>query len=592
MGIKKKMILLAVVLGLSGCSLKTEDKTSMDRSEITQEQEASGSQAASQHEPVTVRQGEKSIELYELLVSDMSYTGRNGLLFSDGARLSHVLSEVAEDLPSAQWEDGFMVQIPEHLTLNYIDIFDKTYELVDRHYGTSDENDGGLSISKQCMDYLEELPCDTYYVSIAVVEEGEYIKEEDENEYTIYEYAFRLDKNLPPYTYSGKEPYIKEICEYFRTLAEGEEQWNKDLAVSDGKGLNVVYIPVPVILKTETVGHRTYVYGQFWDMWYALDGTNLYNISGGENSGRLELTEQNGELHVTGFEQIRDGDAYVKDWKRLCKDDQKLYESLFAREKIQEQRENLRREMILLYALDNRLDIESYQDFGWDPVSLSPNTGIDYYGKLIQATRECILQNRDGKTSETYEFSPGEPTESLGYMIQCSPKKDGEFPEKYYISIVMMTPSSYETLGYLIKDIDGNGTDELIFGGNETSPDSAQAGIIYDIYTISDGKLVHVLNGWERNRYYLCDNGMIANESSGGAAHSSYSYFTFKESELHLVESVIYDGDRDRDNPWFYSTESEYDTKNADPISEKKADEIKEMYTYQYPAFIPFTEDN
>lgn len=96
-------------------------------------------------------------------------------------------------------------------------------------------------------------------------------------------------------------------------------------------------------------------------MWYALDGTNLYNISGGENSGRLELTEQNGELQVTGFEQIRGGDAYVKDWKRLCKDDQKLYESLFAREKIQEQRENLRREMILLYALDNRLDIESYQ---------------------------------------------------------------------------------------------------------------------------------------------------------------------------------------------------------------------------------------
>lgn len=140
----------------------------------------------------------------------------------------------------------------------------------------------------------------------------------------------------------------------------------------------------------------------------------------------------------------------------------------------------------------------------------------------------------------------------------------------------MMTPSSYETLVYLIKNIDGNGTDELIFGGNETSPDSAQAGIIYDVYTISDGKLVYVLNGWERDRYYLCDNGMIANEDSGGAAHSSYSYFTFEESELHLVESVIYDGDRDRDNPWFYSTESEYDTKNADPISEKKADEIKE----------------
>lgn len=371
MGVKKSMILLTVILGLSGCSLKTEDKTSMDSSEIMQEQETSGSQAASRHEPVTVSQGEERIELHEFLVSDMSYTGSDGFLFADGARLSHMLSEVAADLPPAKWEDGFMVQIPEHLTFNYMDIFDKTYELVGRYYGASDESDDGLTISEQCMDYLEELPCDTYYVSIAVVEEGKYVEEEDENEYTIYEYAFRLDKNLPPYTYSGEEPYIKEICEYFCTLTDGEVQRHKDLAVSDGKGSNVVYIPVPVILKTENVGQKTYVYGQFWDMWYALDGTNLYNISGGENSGRLELIEQNGELRVTGFEQIGDGSAYVKDWKRLCRDDQKLYESLFAREKMQEKREELRGEMILRYALDNRLDIESYQDFGWDPVPLS-----------------------------------------------------------------------------------------------------------------------------------------------------------------------------------------------------------------------------
>lgn len=377
MRVKKGMILLAVVLGVSGCSLKNEKPTGMDSSEATQEQETSGSQAASRHEPVTVKLGEDSFELYELLVSNMSYTGRNGFVFADRARLSHVLSEVAAELPHAKWEDGFMVQIPERLTLYYMDIFDKTYELVDRYFGASDEKDDGLTISEQCMDYLEELPSDTYYVSIAVVEEGEYVEEEDENEYTIYEYAFRLDKSLPPYSYSGEEPYIKEICEYFRTLTEGETQRHKDLAVSDGKGSNVVYIPVPVILKTETVGHKTYVYGQFWDMWYALDGTNLYNISGGENSGRLELTEQNGELQVTGFEQIGDGSAYVEDWTRLCKGDQELYESLFAWEKMQERREKLRGEMLLRYALDNRLEIKSYQDFGWDPVSLSQNAETD-----------------------------------------------------------------------------------------------------------------------------------------------------------------------------------------------------------------------
>lgn len=38
--------------------------------------------------------------------------------------------------------------------------------------------------------------------------------------------------------------------------------------------------------------------------------------------------------------------------------------------------------------------------------------------------------------------------------------------------------------------------------------------IIYNIYSMSDGAPVQVLYGWERNRYYLCENVLIANEGS------------------------------------------------------------------------------
>lgn len=184
----------------------------------------------------------------------------------------------------------------------------------------------------------------------------------------------------------------------------------------------------------------------------------------------------------------------------------------------------------------------------------------DYYGELIEAARKCNVE------------------------------KDEEILENYDFSSVIIRTNEYEVLGYLIQDIDGDGVEELIFGGNSTEPDSAWDGIIYDIYTISDGELIHVLDGWERNRYFLCENGMIANEGSSGAADSNYTYFTFENSELHLVESVIYDGMKDAENPWFYSTESEYDAENADPISEEQAKEIMGNYVYQHPAFIPFVE--
>lgn len=173
----------------------------------------------------------------------------------------------------------------------------------------------------------------------------------------------------------------------------------------------------------------------------------------------------------------------------------------------------------------------------------------------------------------------------------CITENAGQIPEGYDFSVGILTSRGLGTLGYLIEDIDGNGTDELIFGLNGTDADGVWGTVIYDIYTIDDGELVHVLDGWERNRYYLCENGLIANEGSSGAGNSNYAYFTFEESQLQLVEAVICDGMKDADHPWFYSTESEYDAEYAESISEERADEIMEKYEYKQLVFTPFAED-
>lgn len=168
---------------------------------------------------------------------------------------------------------------------------------------------------------------------------------------------------------------------------------------------------------------------------------------------------------------------------------------------------------------------------------------------------------------------------------------DGNYPEEELFSSVFYKHGDYETLGYLIKDIDGNGIDELIFGANTDGwDDGSWDGIIYDIYTIVNGEVVHVLSGWERNRYYLCENGCIANEGSSSAFESNYNYYTYNGTELTLVESVLYYSFHDEEHPWFYSTENEPDIKNAEPISQDKAAEIMNRYVHEHPQYTPFVE--
>ncbi len=186
------------------------------------------------------------------------------------------------------------------------------------------------------------------------------------------------------------------------------------------------------------------------------------------------------------------------------------------------------------------------------------------YEKLIADATECIQGNVKEEV-EDYDFS---------YIIY--------WYGAYY--------GASMGLGYLIEDIDGDGTEELIFGENSSG---ASDGTIYDLYTINDGELVHVFDGGERDRYYLCENGMIANEGSSGASYSRDAYYIFMGTELHLVEAVLYNGTDSPNNPWFYSTKTDdiFDLGNAEPINKDQAWAIIEGYVYAHTTFIPFVEE-
>ena len=159
--------------------------------------------------------------------------------------------------------------------------------------------------------------------------------------------------------------------------------------------------------------------------------------------------------------------------------------------------------------------------------------------------------------------------------------------------IFAMIGDNYDVLGYTQRDLNGDGTDELIFGqlDPEHTPGNAWDGVIFNIFTLKDGEMYTVANGWDRNRFYLCTDGTIANEGSGGAFNSSWTYYTLSGTELQVIESVFTDAkDPAADISWF-SSDSEAYGDDGKEITEEEARKIIDGHTYEKLEFTSFAEN-
>lgn len=154
-------------------------------------------------------------------------------------------------------------------------------------------------------------------------------------------------------------------------------------------------------------------------------------------------------------------------------------------------------------------------------------------------------------------------------------------------SLSILLPYSYEgdplsNVGYALMDIDSNGIPELLIGA--IAGDSFVDKMIFDMYTLSDDKATLVFNGSERNKYYLCSDNSIANESSGGAAFSSYSIYNLDSDgkSLKIIETVFSDLDSEDNVAWYYTTKEDMDSSDATLTTENEAIAKKESYENKY----------
>lgn len=152
--------------------------------------------------------------------------------------------------------------------------------------------------------------------------------------------------------------------------------------------------------------------------------------------------------------------------------------------------------------------------------------------RLVELANAAFVPVQGDADGEVPEETPAEPDERYALYWELIDKvaaglRDGlsaDETAQLGISDVFARPGA-EELGWLLRDLNSDGVDELLFGrsreGDELTP-------TFDIFCLLGGTLSHPATGWEFNCWYLLPDGMLINEWSNDGNdryHSAYGYF-------------------------------------------------------------------
>lgn len=161
--------------------------------------------------------------------------------------------------------------------------------------------------------------------------------------------------------------------------------------------------------------------------------------------------------------------------------------------------------------------------------------------------------------------------------------------------------SSMESDGYLLKDLNGDGNDELIILPRSCLEyrDAEERGILYAVYTMKDGKPIRVLYSWTRRRNYLCTDGEIYSEGSDGAAYFTACIYDIRDGKAVVREGVQTTDRMDENGEYLEGTvylrmTESHDFYDGEEISEEQADadlaRYQNMLLNDDSGFVPFAE--
>ena len=239
---------------------------------------------------------------------------------------------------------------------------------------------------------------------------------------------------------------------------------------------------------------------------------------------------------------------------------------------------------------------KSYGNENYQLIGKLPFTGLDYtiaMDRRLQEHNNLALTGRGGGQAVILmPFAP-DAASATGYAAYdallaeiADLRRSGASDVQTDFSHDLLSANDYyQTPGWLLRDLDGDGTSELLLGADWGDG----YGVIFNIYRLDGAQAVRVVDGWSRSRYFLCSDGTLAHEWSGGADHWGRTYLRYGKTLLP-IESVF-----DRGGVWYHAKGLDAlsldDTQLEDrckTIPRAEAEQLMERYTKQYEA-LPFT---
>ncbi len=165
-----------------------------------------------------------------------------------------------------------------------------------------------------------------------------------------------VGEDAPVFLYGGTDRVTAAACE--EILTEAEQLFEAGL----------IQIPSPRILHVDDADPEDVkVFGFFNVDGYKADGKVLKGESGSRQPGVMHMKEMYGRYVVTDYVKSEDGAGNEESIRKFCEGYDGLADRFF---KEADDADAARKAFTRMYVLENCLDIESYQDYGWDPVML------------------------------------------------------------------------------------------------------------------------------------------------------------------------------------------------------------------------------
>ncbi|MBR4867904.1 MAG: hypothetical protein IKU10_02000 [Clostridia bacterium] len=172
---------------------------------------------------------------------------------------------------------------------------------------------------------------------------------------------------------------------------------------------------------------------------------------------------------------------------------------------------------------------------------------------MYQSSVDCNWENQDGENAQAVT-DPDNATFLFAH---------------YYADATLWE------IGYAFLDLNQDGQAELLVGHVDHA---AENGLIYQLYTIYNGRIVSLIQPTERDSYYVTTDCTIYNEGSGGAMLNGRMDLYLEDGELKIRSGVLYDGYEDEANPYYSLNNNylDYDNQEAGktPITEQEANTI------------------